>query len=252
MSTKFRFSGIERLYGEKSLDIFRNSKITIIGIGGVGSWAAESLGRSGIGNIRLVDLDDICVSNINRQIHALTSTINKSKVFTMEERLKQINPDIKIEAIEEFANQNNMDQIIDEKTDIVIDCIDEVRVKAALINYSKQNKIKIITAGGAGGKKDPTKVKIKDLSKTTHDPLAAKLRKILRKEYNFPQELNKKFNIECIFSEENIIFPENFKKQNGIRNIDCSNGFGSITNVTATFGFAAASRALSKLLTIKS
>lgn len=247
MNKKFRFGGIDRLYGKKSTLILKKSKVIIIGIGGVGSWAAESLARSGVGNIKLIDLDDICITNINRQIHATDETIGKSKVHTMKQRLSSINPEIKAEATEAFINQDNMHKLIDDQVNIVIDCIDEVAAKAALINYSKINKIKMITVGGAGGKKDPTKVKIADLSKTTHDPLAAKLRKTLRKEYNFPIEVKKKFHVDCVFSEENVSFPLDLNRK-GTGTMDCSNGFGSIANVTATFGFAAAAKAIDQLL----
>lgn len=252
---KFIFSGIERLYGKQATEAFKNSKIIIAGIGGVGSWAAESLTRSGIGNLDLIDLDDICITNINRQIHALISTVGQSKVLVMKQRLEQINPKIKINPIENFLTPENIAETIDTTADLIIDCTDDIKTKAALINYSKIKKIKLITIGGAGGKKDPTQIDVCDLSRTINDPLASKLRKILRKEYNFPTKYKNKFKIDCVYSKECITHPQldeqETSKENQSTKMDCQSGFGSITNVTASFGFVAAAKALDQIISIR-
>jgi len=182
-----RFSGIARLYGEHALIQFQQSKICIIGIGGVGSWVAESLERSGIGHITLIDMDDVCITNTNRQIHALKQNIGQFKTNVMAERIAQINPECQVNCIDDFINQNNVSKYLGTKEkplyDFIVDAIDSVRDKAAVLAHCRRNKLKIITIGGAGGQKDPTKIQVSDLTKTVQDPLMAKLRERLKSEY---------------------------------------------------------------------
>ena len=250
----YRFGGIARLYGAKALDVFCHSHVVIVGLGGVGTWAAESLARSGIGEITLIDLDDICMSNVNRQIHALTQTIGQSKVSAMAARLKQINPDIIIHEVEDFVLKDNLTEILPQKVDYIVDCIDSVSNKAALIAYCRRNKIKIITTGGAGGQIDPTRIEIADLTKTIQDPLASKVRQVLRRDYNFPKDPKRRFQVKCVFSSEQLVYPTSdgdvcHTKQSAsnVAGMDCSSGFGSSTVVTGTFGFVAASHVLTYL-----
>jgi len=259
-----RFGGIARLYGQHGAEAIQNSHFCIIGIGGVGSWVAEALARNGVGHITLIDLDDICITNINRQIHALSDTIGESKVEIMGERIKQINPDCQVNIIEDFITVENLSDLLNKNYDFVIDAIDSVDIKTRLIAFCKRNKLPIITIGGAGGQVDPTKIAITDLSKTYQDPLLAKVKNQLRREFNFPRadvkkSSKRKFSIDAVFSTEQLRYPTDIGgvclakpdvsegNQSAMR-LDCSGGFGATTHVTATFAFFAVSRAIDKLL----
>jgi tRNA A37 threonylcarbamoyladenosine dehydratase len=259
-----RFGGISRLYGISGATILQQSHFCVIGIGGVGSWAAEALARNGIGQITLIDLDDICVTNINRQIHALTDTIGESKVEIMSARIKQINPDCQVNTIEDFVTTENLNELMAAHYDYVIDAIDSVDIKTRLIAHCKRIKMPIITIGGAGGQVDPTKITITDLSKTYQDPLLAKVKNQLRREFNFPRanitKANKrKFAIDAVFSTEQLRYPndlggvclakpDTIEGNKSTMRLDCSSGFGATTHVTATFAFFAVGRAIDKLL----
>lgn len=243
-----RFGGIGRLYTPEGLAKLRQAHICVIGIGGVGSWAVEALARSGIGKITMIDMDDICVTNINRQIHAMTGTIAQLKTEAMKERIERINPECVVEIIDDFITPENIPEYLNRGYDYVIDAIDSVKTKAALIAYCKRNKIKMITTGGAGGQTDPTQIQITDLSKTIQDPLASKVRSLLRKEYNFSQNPKRKFGIDCVFSTQPLIFPKMDEGCEVSATMNCANGFGAVTMVTATFGFFAVSRVIDKLL----
>ncbi|MDD6909965.1 tRNA cyclic N6-threonylcarbamoyladenosine(37) synthase TcdA [Actinobacillus minor] len=243
-----RFGGIGRLYTPEGLAILRRSHICVIGIGGVGSWAVEALARSGIGKITMIDMDDICVTNINRQIHAMSGTVAQLKTEAMKERIEKINPECQVEIIDDFITPENIPEYLNRGYDYVIDAIDSVRTKAALIAYCKRHKIKLITTGGAGGQTDPTQIQITDLSKTIQDPLASKVRSLLRKEYNFSQNPKRKFGVDCVFSTQPLIFPKMGDGCEISATMNCANGFGAVTMVTATFGFFAVSRVIDKLL----
>ena len=249
-----RFGGIARLYGAKQQNYLLNAHFCVVGIGGVGSWVAESLARTGIGKITLIDLDDICVTNVNRQIHALTSTIGEAKVDAMAERLKGINPECEVTLVDDFLTLENIKEHI-QSYDYVIDCIDQVKIKAALIAHCKRNKLPVITIGGAGGQIDPTQIKVGDVAKTKQDPLLSKVRYLLRKQYNFSNNPKRKFGVECIYSEEQLVYPSSdgtvcHAKQgaDGNMNMDCQTGFGSLTMVTGSFAFFAAARSVKKYL----
>lgn len=243
-----RFGGIGRLYTPEGLAKLRQSHVCVIGIGGVGSWAVEALARTGIGKITMIDMDDICVTNINRQIHAMTGTVAQLKTEAMKERVEKINPECVIEIIDDFITPENIPEYLNRGYDYVLDAIDSVRTKAALIAYCKRNKIKLITTGGAGGQTDPSQIQIADLSKTIQDPLAARVRSLLRKEYNFSQNPKRKFGIDCVFSTQPLIFPKMEEGCEVSATMNCANGFGAVTMVTATFGFFAVSRVIDKLL----
>jgi len=253
---QLRFGGIARLYGAAGARIIQNSHFCVIGIGGVGSWAAEALARNGVGHITLIDLDDICTTNINRQIHALSDTVGLSKVEVMAERILQINPECKVNQVEDFVTNENLQQLLADNFDYVIDAIDSVGIKTAIIAHCKRNKIPLITIGGAGGQTDPTQIAIADLSQTYQDPLLAKVRNNLRREYNFPRNVKRKFSIDAVFSTEQLLYPDNegnvsFAKQSsdGAMRLDCSGGFGATTHVTASFAFFAVSHSIKKLIT---
>ncbi|OZG70247.1 tRNA cyclic N6-threonylcarbamoyladenosine(37) synthase TcdA [Hahella sp. CCB-MM4] len=249
-----RFGGIARLYGVPALERFRQSHVAVIGIGGVGSWAAEALARSGIGRITLIDLDDVCISNTNRQIHALKSTVGQSKVDVMARRILEINPECDVRQITKFVTEKSVAELLSKEFHFVIDAIDSVRHKCALLAYCRRNKIKVICVGGAGGQTDPTLIEYADLSRTYHDPLLAKVRKKLRKDYGFPENPQRRFSIEAVFSTEQQVYPspdgsvcQSKPGPNESTRLDCASGFGAATAVTATFGFVAASRVLKKL-----
>lgn len=252
---QLRFGGINRLYGTKGAQILKDSHFCVIGIGGVGSWAAEALARNGVGQITLIDLDDICITNINRQIHALTKTVGMSKVEIMAKRIKEINPECIVNVIEDFVTPDNLTELLISTYDYVIDAIDSVNVKTKIIAYCKRNKLPIITIGGAGGQTDPTQIQICDLSKTYQDPLLAKVRNQLRREHNFSRNVKRRFSIDAVFSTEQLMYPDEEgnvchqkPSQDGSMKLDCSGGFGATTHVTATFAFFAVSKSISKLI----
>lgn len=250
-----RFGGVQRLYGAAGLDRFLSSHVAVIGIGGVGSWAAEALARSGIGEITLIDLDDICVTNTNRQIHALSGTVGCSKVEVMKDRLIAINPECRVHCVEDFIDGENIPDLITAQFDVVIDAIDNVKAKAALIAHCKRNKITLVCTGAAGGQTDPLSITISDLNKTYNDPLASKVRSFLRRHHGFSRNTSRNYGIPCVYSTQQLVYPQpdgsvsHQKTLNeGEVKLDCSGGFGAVTMVTASFGFAAASKALERLL----
>ena len=254
MSDKQRFGGTARLYGNDALARLNASHVCVIGIGGVGSWSAEALARSGVGRITLIDLDDVCVTNTNRQIHALTSTVGQPKVEVMAQRIAQINPECEVTCIEDFATPDNVQTLLTNQFDAVIEATDSIRAKAAIIYCCKRRKIPVVTVGGAGGQIDPGQITRADLAKTIQDPLAAKLRSELRRNYGFSKNPKRRFGVECIFSTEQLRYPQPdgsvcFNKsvmENGTR-LDCAGGFGASVTVTATFGMQAAASIINKL-----
>jgi tRNA A37 threonylcarbamoyladenosine dehydratase len=249
-----RFGGVDRLYGAGALARAASAHVCVIGIGGVGSWAVEALARSGVGRLTLIDLDHVAESNMNRQIHALDATLGMAKVQAMRERIAAINPECAVTCIEEFITEENV-AILLPACDAVIDAIDNVRAKAALIAHCRRNKLRVVTTGGAGGRTDPTRVQIDDLSRTVQDALASKVRARLRKEYGFSRDPKKKFGVECVFSQEQIVRPgrrvtsADFCEApvDGAAGLACA-GYGSSVAVTAAFGFAAAARVLAGIL----
>ena len=247
-----RFGGIQRLYGQTGLEAFKQAHVCVIGIGGVGSWAVESLARSAIGELTLIDLDNIAESNVNRQLHALTGEFGKAKIQAMKERIDAINPECKTHLIEDFISIENIPEYISSNFDFVIDCIDTANIKAHLITHCRRNKIKIITVGGAGGQIDPLNIKQVDLAKTEHDALLAKTRKLLRTEYGFSRNLKRRFEIPCVFSDEQLRFPDDNGevsacKPEGVNGLSCAGGIGSVTSVTASFANVAVAYVLKKL-----
>lgn len=251
---KQRLGGVARLYGEQQLNVLWGSHVCVVGIGGVGSWTAEALARSGVGTITLVDLDDICVTNTNRQIHALSDTIGKAKVDVMAERIKLINPACKVNVVEDFVTEDTINEYITTAFDGVIDATDSIKAKAAIIYYCKRNKIPVVTVGGAGGQIDPTQITKGDLAKTIQDPLAAKVRSELRRNYRFSKNPKRRFGVECVYSTEQLRYPQpdgsvcfNKSAMDGSTRLDCASGFGAVVTVTATFGMIAAAAIINKL-----
>lgn len=249
-----RFAAIERLYGDRESAWIRDLHICVVGIGGVGSWAVEALARSGVGRITLIDDDTIEPSNVNRQIHALTETLVHPKVDVMAERVRQINPRAHCVPVPDFLTDHTMRDYLLRDYDFVIDAIDSVRFKAAMIALCRRRKVPIITTGGAGGRRDPTAIRIADLARTEHDALASKVRKRLRETHGFSRNTRRRFDVECVYSTEQPRYPRGdgtvgFEKP-GISGVslDCRFGYGSASFVTGSFGLVAASRVLEKAL----
>ena len=237
-----QFINLKNLIGEAKLLNRHKSSVVIVGIGGVGSWAAEALIRSGVGKITLIDLDDICISNSNRQLHTLKSTIGLSKVQTMQVRLKDINPEAEIIAVSDFLTCENMPVMISNSC-YVIDAIDSLKIKCSLIAHCFENKIPLVTTGGAAGKSNPQLVEIKDLAETHNDGLLQRVRKKLRMKHNFPKRKKQKFGITVVYSPEpmdtthSLVTPssEVFCDTAELKS-NCSNGIGTCVTVTASFG----------------
>jgi len=240
-----RFGGIARLYGESGLACLQAAHVCVIGIGGVGSWAAEALARSAVGKLTLIDLDHVAESNINRQIHAADNTLGQAKIEAMAHRIASYAPDCRMTLIDDFLDEENVGLLLP-ACDGVIDAIDNVRAKAALIAHCKRNKIALVTTGGAGGRVDPTRVQIDDLSRTIQDALASNVRAKLRKDYGFTRDPKKKFGVDCVFSPEQLKKPVNASCEVP-QGLSCA-GYGSSVAVTSTFGMAAAARMIEKLV----
>jgi len=252
--TSRRFIGIQRLYGQQAYQKIINSHICIIGVGGVGSWVAESLARSGVGKLTLIDLDHIAESNINRQIHALSETLGQSKIIAMQERILAINPNCKVNLIDDHLSCENISELLNITFDYIVDCIDQFRIKASLIHYCRSNKKHLVTIGGAGGRIDPTRIQVTDLSRSQGDALLAKTRKQLRTQHEFPRNLQRRFDIPCVYSTEQLRYPTdnheistNKSECSNLSGLNCANGFGSLSAVTATFGMIASAHVLNKI-----
>lgn len=221
------------------MEFAQKSHVAIVGLGGVGSWAAEALARTGISEITLIDFDDVCVSNINRQIQALNSTVGYAKVQVIKNRLTDINPDIKVNLIQDFFSAENKDQCFQLGFNYVIDAIDSINAKSLLVSECVKRGVFIVTCGAAGGKMDSDKIKVSDLSLTEYDPLLSKMRRVLRQDYGFPKLKGKKFNVSAIYSSEISVTPEVCEQPTSGR-LDCQTGYGSLVHITAVFGFKAA------------
>ena len=251
---RFRFGGIARLYGQQGLLQLAQSHVAVIGVGGVGSWAAEALARSGIGEITLVDLDDVCVSNINRQVHALQTTVGQMKTEVMAERLRRISPEICVHVQHSFLSPSNVAELLTKNLDYVFDATDSIKAKTAMIVHCRRNKIPILCCGGAGGQMDPTQIATEDLARTTQDPLLAKIRSNLRRHHGYSRNPKRKFGVECVYSTEQLKYAQadgsiclNKPDDGGPAKLDCASGFGAVTSVTSVFAMVAVSRILSKL-----
>lgn len=239
-----RFGGIARLYGSAAYQRLRAAHVCVVGIGGVGSWVAEALARTAVGKLTLIDLDMVAESNTNRQIHALEPVFGKAKVDAMAERIAQINPECVIQCIEDFVTVDNMETTLGGGFDVVVDAIDQARVKTAMIDFCKRRKQPIVVVGAAGGQIDPTQIRVSDLSQTVQDPLLAKVRASLRREHGFPRQ--GKFGVPAVYSTEALRYPDKGAScdvGSGPAGLNCA-GFGSSVCVTSVFGMAAASHAI--------
>jgi tRNA A37 threonylcarbamoyladenosine dehydratase len=249
-----RFGGIARLYGTAGLEKLRAAHVAVIGVGGVGSWTAEALARSGVGNLTLVDLDEVCVTNTNRQIHALEGAIGKAKVDELSVRISKINPDCKVITRQKFFTEETAESILKDGFNYLVDAIDGLSNKCLLLNECRKRKIPVITCGAAGGRRDSTAVRIADLTRAKYDKLLFKVRKQLRQKHRFPRG-TKKWNLACVFSQEPVMYPqadgtvcEVKSIEDGSIKLDCDGGLGAATQVTGAFGFAAAGYVVGELV----
>lgn len=248
-----RFDRMGRLVGDIGMEALFASHVMVLGIGGVGSWAAEALARSGVGRITLVDFDEVCITNTNRQLHAVQGMVGRKKAEVMAERLRKINPQAQIQALPIFYNQENSASILSHQPDFIVDAIDNLTAKCHLLNEAKKRSLPLITSAGSAAKMDPTRVQIVDLAETHTDPMAHQVRKILRQKYNFTEE--RSFGIPCVFSDEAPMEPEvlhydkgeGFKcvcpqNQNNLHSCEHRNViYGTASFVTGAFGLAMAS-----------
>jgi tRNA threonylcarbamoyladenosine dehydratase len=250
-----RFGGISRLYGGPGAEQLRGSHVCVIGVGGVGWWAVEALARSGVGALTLVDFDEVCVSNVNRQLPALSSEIGKPKVQVLRARVGEINPECTVTAVEEFFTAANAEEILGGGMDCVLDAMDDVANKALLLAECSRRKIPVVTVGAAGGRRDATALRISDIAFTTHDRLLGQIRRILRSSFGFPKDPKTAFGIQCVYSVEPPVFPQpdgtvcaSRGRATGLR-MNCNSGYGSAAFVTGAFGFAGAAEVVRLLTT---
>jgi tRNA A37 threonylcarbamoyladenosine dehydratase len=247
-----RFGGIGRLYGDAALERFRNAHVGVVGIGGVGCWAVEALARSGVGILTLVDLDELCVSNVNRQLHALDGQIGRPKVEAMADRVRAINPEVRLTARLEFFNESTAAGILSDRYDAIVDAIDHIANKCLLLANCRERGIPVVTTGGAGGRRDPTQIRVADLAQSSGDPFLAEVRRRLRRDHGFPRD-PATFGIECVYSPEPVAYPQSdgsvcAEREPGTAlRLDCESGYGTAAFVTGAFGFAAAARVLERL-----
>jgi tRNA A37 threonylcarbamoyladenosine dehydratase len=248
-----RFGGIGRLFGTAGLERLRQAHVCVVGLGGVGSWVVEALARSGVGSLTLVDLDDVCISNANRQLHAVQSELGKPKAEVMARRVQAINPDCLTRPLQSFFLKSTADEILSAGYDGVVDAIDSTREKCLLIALCRHKHIPLVTTGGAGGRRDPTALQVADLAFSSHDRLLQEVRRILRKDHDFPHG-HEPFGVDCVFSRETPVYPQpdgtvcETRSKNMDLRLDCSSGYGTASFVTGAFGFAAAARMVQVLV----
>ncbi|KAF1688092.1 tRNA threonylcarbamoyladenosine dehydratase [Pseudoxanthomonas broegbernensis] len=252
-----RFAGIDRLYGRGAVERLAARRVAVVGLGGVGSWVAEALARSAVGALDLIDADDLCVSNTNRQLPAIAGQYGRGKAEAMAERCRAINPAIDARPVPAFLTGGNLEQVLGGGFDLVIDACDSFRSKVEAIAWCRRRKQPVLTVGSAGGRTDPTLVRVRDLSRTEHDAMLALVRKKLRGEFNFPKTPKRYFGVPAVYSLENVKYPQADGSVCGLRpalgadaalKLDCGAGLGAATHVTGAFAFAAAGKALEMLL----
>lgn len=239
-----RFSGVRRLYGDAAAAAFGASRVTVIGIGGVGTWVVEALARTGIGHLTLIDLDMVAESNTNRQLHALGDAFGRPKVDVMAERVRAINPECEVVSIEEFVTAENITQLLPTSEHFIVDAIDQTRVKVAIAAHCKESATSLVMAGAAGGRCDPTRIRVDDLAFTQGDSLLSRVRQQLRQQHGFSRNLKQRFGIQAVFSNEPMRGAPPVCAESG--GLSCA-GYGSAAAVTGAFGLAAAAAVINQL-----
>ncbi len=239
-----RFGGLDRLYGEGARLALHHGRVAVVGVGGVGSWAAEALARSGVGNITLIDFDHVALSNMNRQIHALESTLGKAKVQVLQDRIRDINPDCQVSVVDDFLTEENVRELMPAAAfDAVIDACDQARAKAALIAHARRHDVWLAVCGAAGGKHNPLNLKKDDLGRTAHDALLLRVKQVLRRDFSVTPRSNGRFGVHCIFVDE----PTRKNPACTTGDLTCS-GYGSVVTVTASMGMAAAALCIERIV----
>jgi tRNA A37 threonylcarbamoyladenosine dehydratase len=244
-----RFGGVGRLFGDEGLERLGKSHVAVIGLGGVGSWAVEALARSGVGQLTLVDLDDVCISNVNRQIHALDGELGKPKVEVVSARVRAINPYCIVHPLQMFFLKSNAAEILSTQFDAVLDAIDSPARKCLLIALCREKGIPIVATGASAGRRDPTAIDVADLAFSSHDRLLQEVRKKLRVRHGFPRG-EQPFGVECVLSKEPVSCPKNTGPKPDLR-LDCDTGYGTASFVTGTFGLVAAARIVHSLISTR-
>lgn len=250
---KQRFAGIDRLYGRGTVARLAQCRVAVVGVGGVGSWAVEALARTGVGHLTLIDADDLCLSNTNRQLPALAGQYGRNKAEALAERCRAINPEIGIDAVQAFVTPSTLESLLGGGFDLVLDACDSFRTKVEMIAWCRRRKQPVIAVGSAGGRTDPTLVRVRDLSRTEHDAMLALIRKKLRSDFNFPKSAQRYFGVPAIYSLENVKYPHADGSVSGLRpklgadaalKLDCGAGLGAATHITGAFAFVAVGKAL--------
>lgn len=246
-----RFGGVERLYGKKDFAKLRKAHVCVIGVGGVGSWVVEALARTGIGQLTLIDYDEVCISNTNRQIQAMDGNVGRLKIDVLKERLNKINPELQLRLLAERMDVVTAENLVTDQYDVVVDAIDRVGHKIAILLECKKKNVPVILSGGAAGRKDPSKIKIVDLRDVHGDRLLFQMRRRLRTNYRYPKPPNK-MKVTCIFSSEHVTEAQidecEIDESKGSKPLDCGQGLGTATFITGTFGFLAASYCVQTIL----
>lgn len=243
-----RFGGMGRLYGAAALPRLQAASVAVIGVGGVGSWVVEALARSGVGRLTLIDMDDVCITNTNRQLHALSTTLGHPKVQALADRVRQIHPQGEVTAIPEFLTESTVERLLAPAFDFVVDAVDSTAVKALIIAHCRKHNLPVITSGSAGGRRDASQIQVADLGLSGADPLLKLVRQKLREDHGYPKSSDGRplvMNVPCVFSREKPVYPwadgscsteRESQAEAGMR-LDCASGFGAATFVTGTFGF---------------
>jgi len=248
-----RFGGVGRLFGREGLERLRRASVCVVGVGGVGSWTVEALARSGLGAIAMIDLDDVCITNTNRQLPAVEGQIGRPKVDALAERILAINPACRVEPVAQYFTAATAERLLAPKYDFVVDAIDKISSKCLLIASCRERGLPVITVGGAGGKRSGEGIRVADLAFSVQDELLRQVRKKLRKDYGFPRNREEAFGVPCVYSPEKPMYPwadgrvcdapeagENLA-------LDCASGFGTATFTTGAFGFAAAGEVVRRI-----
>jgi len=252
-----RFGALARLYGPDAPQRLARAHVAVIGLGGVGSWTAEALARCGVGALTLIDLDVVSESNVNRQLHALSTTLGQSKIEAMAARIAGINPACRITLVDDFVTPDNVAQLLPDAYDVILDCADQASAKIAMILHARQNRVPIVVCGGAGGKTDPLALRGGDLSAALNDALLAKLRNVLRRQHGFaraadqagkPRKRVPKMNVFALWFDQPAMLPAAWTRADAPQGLSCA-GYGSVVTVTAAMGMAAADRAVQWIVT---
>lgn len=252
-----RFAGLGRLFGRAGLARLHGAHVCVIGVGGVGSWTVEGLARSGMGAISMIDLDDVCITNINRQLPALEGQIGRPKVAVLADRITAINPACRVTTIPEFFTERTAARLLEPRYDFVVDAVDLMSHKALILSGCRARGLPVLTVGGAGGRRDLTQIRSGDIGEA-HDELLRMVRKKLRRDHGYENGAHRgitKMGIPAVWSQEKPVFPwadgtcaaepepgSNLK-------LDCESGFGTAVFVTGAFGLAAAGEVVRRIAT---